>query len=294
MANNFEDCKRLTFEQAEGAEALPSQLKLKELSQELRAILWRVVSDSLFASRRFPDHARHAHLDEPWLSILRDMYTFRYHRMQFANRADVLIAEVKNIFEYGDYVAVFGWLQWVIRQRNCPYNLSRGIDAALHVSRAAYRVLEERTIVPIGSDAELETLKRAFADLAVTEFHGARAHLRNAATELTAGNNPDSIRESIHAVESVVKVLEADGDFSRALAKLESKAAIHGAMKAGFKNLYGFTSDESGIRHPLLEKGTARVDEIDALFMIGACAAFVSYLINKARAAGLLTNKPQG
>jgi hypothetical protein len=65
-------------------------------------------------------------------------------------------------------------------------------------------------------------------------------------------------------------------------------------MKAGFKNLYGFTSDESGIRHPLLEKGTARVDEIDALFMIGACAAFVSYLINKARAAGLLTNKPQG
>jgi hypothetical protein len=152
-------------------------------------------------------------------------------------------------------------------------------------------VLEKRTIVPIGSDTELETLKRAFADLAATEFHGARAHLRSAATELTAGNNADSIRESIHAVESVVKVLEPSGDFKKALAKLESKVKIHGALKSGFAAIYGFTSDESGIRHPLLEKDAADVDETDALFMIGACAAFVSYLINKSRNAGLLASK---
>jgi hypothetical protein len=31
--------KRLTFEQAEGVEALPSQLQLKELSKQLRAML---------------------------------------------------------------------------------------------------------------------------------------------------------------------------------------------------------------------------------------------------------------
>jgi hypothetical protein len=59
-------------------------------------------------------------------------------------------------------------------------------------------------------------------------------------------------------------------------------------MKAGFGSLYGFTGDAKGIRHPLLESAAAQVDETDALFMIGACAAFVSYLINKARAAGLV------
>jgi len=37
--------------------------------------------------------------------------------------------------------------------------------------------------------------------------------------------------------------------------------------------------------------GTAKVDEADALFMIGSCAAFVSHLVNKARAAGLLSSK---
>jgi hypothetical protein len=35
--------------------------------------------------------------------------------------------------------------------------------------------------------------------------------------------------------------------------------------------LYGYTSDQKGIRHPLLDDGTADVDEADAMFMIGAC-----------------------
>jgi hypothetical protein len=137
----------------------------------------------------------------------------------------------------------------------------------------------------------LETLKRAFADLAATEFHGARAHLRNAAEELTTGRYADSIRESIHAVESVARTLAQDGKLSNALAKLEQSAKIHGGMKAGFNSLYGYTSDEQGIRHAHLNEPTAQPDETDALFMIGACAAFVSYLIGKARSAGLLNSK---
>src|SRR4029077_13750638 len=63
------------------------------------------------------------------------------------------------------------------------------------------------------------------------------------------------------AVESVVIVLEPSGDFSKALAKLESKVKIHGALKRGFSSIYGFTSDQEGIRHALLEAGTPAVDE---------------------------------
>jgi hypothetical protein len=60
-------------------------------------------------------------------------------------------------------------------------------------------------------------------------------------------------------------------------------------MKSGFGSLYGYTSDSQGIRHALLDKDAPDVDEADALFMIGACAAFVSYLVNKGRAAGLIS-----
>jgi hypothetical protein len=41
---------------------------------------------------------------------------------------------------------------------------------------------------------------------------------------------------------------------------------------------------EKGVRHAL-EAGEPAVDETDALFMIGAGAAFVSYMISKARTA---------
>ena len=53
----------------------------------------------------------------------------------------------------------------------------------------------------------------------------------------------------------------------KALARLEAKAKIHGALRAGFGSLYGFTSNEEGIRHPLLDEPAAAVDETDALFM---------------------------
>jgi hypothetical protein len=73
-----------------------------------------------------------------------------------------------------------------------------------------------------------------------------------------------------------------------ALAALERKTVIHGALKTGFSSIYGYSSDEKGIRHALIGASAPSVDVHDALFMIGACAAFVSYLIGKARGAGLL------
>ena len=207
----------------------------------------------------------------------------------FANKAKGLIKETRDIFENGDYVAIFGWLEFVLKHPACPPNVADNIDGNLRFCRAAYRVVEHRVICPIASDAEHASIVKAFADLAATQFNGARAHLGKAASHLTAGAYADSVRESIHAVEAVCRTLDPSADIlSKALKKLEQKISIHPAMKNGFTSLYAYTSDEKGIRHALLDDSTAKVDETDALFMFGACAAFVSYLINKARSSGLL------
>jgi hypothetical protein len=291
----FELRKNSTFEQAEGVEPLPSQLQPKELSPALRAALWNAIYDSLLdgSSTDGGAYTVPRYFTEPWDDILRSEHVTRLHRMadEYDNGFKFHLPRLKTIFATGDHVAVYGWLQWVLRRRDRPYGLDRRIGWTLENNCAGYRLINDDTLVPISSDADLATLDRAFADVAAAEFRGARAHLQNAATELTAGRNADSIRESIHAVESVVRVLEPAGDFSKALAKLESRCQIHGALKTGFGSLYGFTSDEKGIRHALLEAGAPVVDETDALFMIGACAAFVSYLINKARSAGLLSKR---
>jgi hypothetical protein len=72
---------------------------------------------------------------------------------------------------------------------------------------------------------------------------------------------------------------------------LEEAWRIHGGLKNGFNNLYGYTSDEKGLRHPSIDDPNAKVDEADAMFIIGACSAFVSYLINKSRVSGILPAK---
>jgi hypothetical protein len=177
----------------------------------------------------------------------------------------------------------------VLRHEEKPYRLEIEVAEALRASRAAYAVFDNDTIVPIGSDTERETLARAFADVAASEFNGARAHLRNAGSELTACKYAACVRESIQAVESAARVLEPSAKtLAPALAKLEKSARIHHNLQVGFGQLYNFTSDEKGIRHPLLEQPGAQVDETDALYMLGSCAAFVSYLINKARQARLV------
>jgi hypothetical protein len=74
-----------------------------------------------------------------------------------------------------------------------------------------------------------------------------------------------------------------------ALKELCAKTEIHGALQAGFSKLYGYISDEKGIRHALLDQ--PNVGFAEAKYMIVSCSAFVHYLIQKAEEARLVTKK---
>jgi hypothetical protein len=289
--------RHLTFEQAEGVEPLPAQLKTKELSQELRALLWNTLYRSLKSSVSSPswmaaDVAGRPFITGKWKNILLSAWVERDHKMVDEFSADFQKNKiyVKNVME-GTYATVFGFIQFVLRHPDCPGHLATLIGDALHNGRAPYRVLDNTTLVPIGSDHEAATIQRAFSDLEKEELHGARSHLKSAGSHLTGRDYAASIRDSIHAVESAVCAITGSKDFTKALNLLKEDAPIHGALKSAILSIYGYTSDERGIRHSLLDQEEALVDEADALFMLGACASFVSYLINKARSAGFLDRK---
>lgn len=74
-----------------------------------------------------------------------------------------------------------------------------------------------------------------------------------------------------------------------ALNELSKKTNVHGALRAGFVKLYGYTSDEDGIRHAILTEPNVGFDE--AKYMIILCSAFVNYLISKAQSADLLKSR---
>ena len=109
------------------------------------------------------------------------------------------------------------------------------------------------------------------------------SHLHKASALINQGDWAGSIRESIHAVESVARQLdpEASRTLGPALKSLERGRGLHSALRTGFDKLYGYTSDEQGIRHALLDQADARVGRDEAVFMLGACASFASYLWRK-------------
>ena len=90
----------------------------------------------------------------------------------------------------------------------------------------------------------------------------------------------NAIKEAISSVESTLKVLTRHdhADLATALREFARTHPIHGAMVRGLDSLYGYTSNEHGLRHALLE-ADANAGYAEAKFMVVACSAFVGYLI---------------
>jgi hypothetical protein len=167
-------------------------------------------------------------------------------------------------------------------------------NRVLEAECSGYRFVD-RIITPVTEKQEIAEIDAAILNLEKTRsLAGARVHLRQALTHFADRDNPDyrnSIKESISAVEVVAKLVDGEkstlGSALRCI-DAKSKANLHPALSEGFVKLYGYTSDGDGIRHAMM--GVKKLDSEDARFMLVACSAFMNYLIEKARKAGIKLN----
>ena len=94
----------------------------------------------------------------------------------------------------------------------------------------------------------------------------------------------NSIKESISAVESICCIITEQSGKTATLGKtikqLKDKGVhIHQSLESAFSSMYGYTSDENGIRHGSIDFQEAHAE--DAKYMLVSCSAFVNYLIEK-------------
>ena len=145
------------------------------------------------------------------------------------------------------------------------------------------------TIIPRINREAGEATRWAIETVNTSNMDGAATHLRQATEHISAGQYADSIADSIHAVESVACAIDpkANKTLGSALNSLERAGLLkHRALKEAFKNLYGYTSDEQGVRHALVFKSEADAGLDEAVFMFAACASFAAYLVQKHRLVG--------
>jgi len=149
---------------------------------------------------------------------------------------------------------------------------------------SGYRVIE-RIICPITNEIEIEEIRVAINQYTASE--GANIHLSNALAKLSDKKNPDyanSIKESISALGSFIRLLTGESTFGKGLNKLSSKGIIiDEQIKGSVEKIYNYTNNKNGgIRHEIVEDHKSP-DFDEAKLMLVLCSSYINFLISKSK-----------
>ena len=286
--NRYQSDDHLTFSQRHGYEPVPEPMQLEELSDDLRRELWNAMRELLLSLSGTGALYTRYFFEEDCRFIERVLGRLL---KQSEDEIDTSYEEVLNQFKdwilHGRFNEVLNLIEIMTNERRYDKEFVNRISKLFETHVAAYWLDKSNypyKFFPRSNKAQGEATQKSIKTIRDGGMGGAETHLRQAAEHINAQRFAESIKDSIHAVESVARQIDPESSQSLgyALNSLEKAGLIkHPALKEAFSKLYGYTSDEQGIRHPLLKEKSPKVDLDEAMFMFGACASFAAYLVSK-------------
>jgi hypothetical protein len=173
------------------------------------------------------------------------------------------------------------FLQYLVRKRFLDRDQFRRLDELLKIEMIGFRLIGSHqdgaaTLMPVSDQAEADANQGDYEEL--SGYSKAREHFRTAVDRLKSSDWRGSISESIHGVESVAKKVSGnDHAVLDALKVVERRTPLNPALSKGLNAIYGWTSQDDGIRHAMSDQAQ-KVDEPEARFMLSACLAFAAWL----------------
>ena len=282
-----------TFAQRYGYEPLPAAMKLGELSANLRRELCNKVHLQIEDLSPFKSAIPLTDNQERLFQrTLGEFQGIPDHKV--ASAVPSVQATVDQILISEPCHRVLSFLEILLRHAMTPdlrsvrLGLSSEIQALLGKHSAAYRLVTDQKgtcwFHPCESDEHAKAIADAMETLNRGGFAGAKQHLRDAADHINGGRHGNAITDSIHAVESVARKIDpkANKTLAPALKSLRDDGLLtHEALRKAFEILYGYTSDEQGLRHARIDTDRDPVGVDESVFMFGACASFAGYLARK-------------
>lgn len=189
------------------------------------------------------------------------------------NLIDLVIEGASSLAEKIRRQDPYNHSNWVLQPAETR---SEYINYVLEREGAGYRIVGG-SVAPITNELELDAI-----DQTVNNGTGASAHIKQSLSLFSKKPDPDylgSVRESILAAESAAKKIAPAkcNTLADAVDALQKSRDLHKALAEAWKKMFGYTSDEDGIRHA----GTGEpvvVDFAFAKYMLVTCSAFVNYL----------------
>lgn len=208
-------------------------------------------------------------------TVLIDGHTFDWKKVYIPIQEVIADAEINEVLDVLWYIN-----DWINDNYYSPNELfSELFNHLFEAEYVGYRFVNGK-IVAITDRCEIDEIEQACE----IPYAGCRAHMEKAVGFLADREHKDyknCIKESISAVESICKIIVGDekATLGMAIKKLkENGINIHHALETAFSKLFGYTSDEGGIRHA---EGlfVSEVSFEEAKFMLVSCSAFVNFLI---------------
>ncbi len=259
-------------------------LKKDEMPDSLRTRIWNALYRIIFIKIGNPDIQRINDTYDPLpYQLLMTLWGdfFGSDLMAF-NKSGWFekVGAVKTKYDQLKWHDIYYFVEFVVENyQDARANavILKEIELTFNEEHAPYCILDNQ-IVPLMSDEERKEIERA--QNIPDKFKPVREHLSKALNKWSDRKNPDyenSIKESICAIESLVEISQGR---KGTLGDLIKNLDIHPALKQGFSNLYGWTSDEEGVRHAKFREPLS-CDELEARYMLITCSAFVNYVIYK-------------
>lgn len=264
----------------------PTELQLDSMNAELRNSLWNLLVEMLDVKYEYH-----------WVRALKHLRLnlFKVPVDDLSEYNSTCRKELREKFMKSEWYYVYNIIQEILQNIGTitKYEVSdikfgNHLNHILKRELSGYRSIEGE-LVPITDEQEIEAIRQAVSAPSTLGLSGVKEHITKALELLGKKPRPDypnSIKESISAVESICRRLTDERNFERALTQLSKKIPLHKSLKSGFSSIYGYTSDEDGIRHAILEQKD--IDFAEAKFMLVSCSAFVNFIIDKAREAKML------
>jgi len=160
------------------------------------------------------------------------------------------------------------------------------LNGLLEEENSAYRLVGDE-VIEIMDEHEIEAIESALDK----GIRASDSHLSRALELLSDRKQPDyrnSIKESISAVEATCQVFadKPKATLRDCLQVIKRNGKVHPALEEAFKKLYGYTSDDGGIRHAMTENSVPPSFS-DAKFMLVGCSGFINFLWTKASELGI-------
>ena len=264
----------MRFSQRIGIQPVETVVQTNGMTIDLRNSLWNVLNKHLWSLHGFmtPSNAEVYRFGE---SLWQDY--FKEPTDNIPVYGEEILRVVRDYFFKAEWHIVYDFLEFTLRRYGRNTNLIEATNNVLARELSGYRFVDS-CFIPVTDESEIESLNAALSD---SPFERARTHLQSALGHLARKENPDyrnSMKESISAVESLVRELTGNpkAKLGEALKLLEKDKLLHPALKTSYSSLYGYTNDSDGIRHALNDEPNLTVAE--AKFFLVSCASFINYL----------------